>query len=168
MRVSAKVDYAVRAAVELAAAPDGGLVKAQAISDAQTIPLKFLENILQQLRQADLVESTRGPHGGHRLSRPAKEITLADVIRAVDGPLGVVAGHRPEDVDYAGSAKSLLDVWIAEAQLLGGGLYVSAFRQARKGDSWQALAIFGALIIIGEDYCEGSSIMQERSHAFAM
>ena len=113
MRVSAKVDYAVRAAVELAAAPDGGQVKAQAIAEAQDIPLKFLENILQQLRQADLVESTRGPHGGHRLSRPAGDIALADVIRAVDGPLGVVAGQRPEDVDYAGSAKPLLDVWIA-------------------------------------------------------
>src|SRR3954449_12238243 len=113
MRVSAKVDYAVRAAVELAAAPDGGPVKAQEIAATQDIPLKFLENILQQLRQADLVESTRGPHGGHRLARPASEIALADVVRAVDGPLGVVAGHRPEDVDYAGSAKSLLDVWIA-------------------------------------------------------
>jgi Rrf2 family protein len=113
VRVSAKVDYAVRAGVELAAAADSGPVKAQAIADAQAIPLKFLENILQQLRQADLVESTRGPHGGHRLSRPAAEIMLADVIRAVDGPLGVVAGQRPEDVHYAGSAKPLLDVWIA-------------------------------------------------------
>ena len=113
MRVSAKVDYAVRAAVELAAAPDGGPVKAQEIATTQDIPLKFLENILQQLRQADLVESTRGPHGGHRLARPAAEIALADVVRAVDGPLGVVAGHRPEDVAYEGSAKPLLDVWIA-------------------------------------------------------
>jgi len=113
VRVSAKVDYAVRAAVELAAAPDGNSVKAQAIADAQAIPLKFLENILQQLRQADLVESTRGPHGGHRLARPADEVSLADVVRAVDGPLGVVAGHRPEDVTYAGSAESLIEVWIA-------------------------------------------------------
>jgi Rrf2 family protein len=113
VRVSAKVDYAVRAAVELASSTDGEPVKAQAIAEAQSIPLKFLENILQQLRQADLVESTRGPHGGHRLARPAADIALADIIRAVDGPLGVVAGHRPEDVDYAGSAKPLIDVWIA-------------------------------------------------------
>ena len=113
MKVSAKVDYAVRAAVELAAASDDGPVKAQSISDAQAIPLKFLENILQQLRQADLVESTRGPHGGHRLARPAGEIAIADVIRAVDGPLGVVAGQRPEDVRYEGTAKPVLDVWIA-------------------------------------------------------
>jgi Rrf2 family protein len=113
VKVSAKVDYAVRAAVELAAASDAEPVKAQAISDAQAIPLKFLENILQQLRQADLVESTRGPHGGHRLARPAAEIAIADVIRAVDGPLGVVAGQRPEDVRYEGAAKPVLDVWIA-------------------------------------------------------
>jgi Rrf2 family protein len=113
VRVSAKVDYAVRAAVELAAAPKGEHVKAQAIAEAQDIPLKFLENILQQLKQADLVESTRGPHGGHRLSRPAGRIALADVVRAVDGPLGVVAGHRPEDVEYRGTAKPLIDVWIA-------------------------------------------------------
>jgi Rrf2 family protein len=113
VRVTAKVDYAVRAALELAAAPDGDQVKAQAIAEAQGIPLKFLENILQQLRQADLVESTRGPHGGHRLSRPPGEIAIADVIRAVDGPLGVVAGQRPEDVSYPGSAEALQEVWIA-------------------------------------------------------
>ena len=113
MRVSAKVDYAVRAAVELAAAPDAEPVKAQDIAEAQDIPLKFLENILQQLRQADLIESTRGPHGGHQLARPAGEVTLADVIRAVDGPLAGVAGQRPEDVSYGGNSAAMQDVWIA-------------------------------------------------------
>jgi Rrf2 family protein len=149
VRVSAKVDYAVRAAVELAAAPQGESVKAQAIAESQDIPLKFLENILQQLKQADLVESTRGPHGGHRLARPAGEIALADVIRAVDGPLGVVAGHRPEDVEYSGSAEPLIDVWIAVRaslrevlehvtleQVVSGRLPRSVGSLTRKPDAW--------------------------------
>jgi Rrf2 family protein len=132
VRVSAKADYAVRAAVELATAPDGP-VKAQAIAEAQEIPLKFLENILQQLRQADLVESTRGPHGGHRLSRPASQITVADVIRAVDGPLGVVAGQRPEDVDYNGSAEALRDVWVAVRSSMRGVLEHVTLEQVASG-----------------------------------
>ena len=84
MKVSAKVDYAVRAAVQLAAAEDGASTKADAIASAQDIPLKFLENILQGLRNGGLVTSRRGPDGGHALARPANEITLADVVRAID------------------------------------------------------------------------------------
>ena len=117
MRVSAKVDYAVRAAVELAAAQGGSdpsrPVKAEAISRAQDIPLKFLENILQGLRQAGIVESRRGPDGGHLLARPASEIALADIIRSIDGPLAGVGGRRPEDLAYVGSAEPLREVWIA-------------------------------------------------------
>ena len=117
MRVSAKVDYAVRACVELAVAQQGDAparpVKAEALARAQEIPLKFLENILQGLRQADIVESRRGPEGGHLLARPAAEISLADIIRAIDGPLAGVSGRRPEDVTFTGSAAPLLDVWIA-------------------------------------------------------
>lgn len=117
MRVSAKVDYAVRAAVELAAAqasPEAARpVKAEALARAQEIPLKFLENILQGLRQAGLIESRRGPDGGHLLARPASEIALADVIRAIDGPLAGVGGRRPEDLSYTGSAEPMRDVWIA-------------------------------------------------------
>ncbi len=117
MRVSAKVDYAVRASVELAAAQSGEdparPVKAEALARAQDIPLKFLENILQGLRQAGLVESRRGPDGGHLLARPAAEIALADIIRAIDGPLAGVGGRRPEELGFTGTAEPLRDVWIA-------------------------------------------------------
>jgi Rrf2 family protein len=111
------VDYAVRAAVELAAAQSGPdparPVKAEALSRAQGIPLKFLENILQGLRQAGVIESRRGPDGGHLLARPAAEIALADIIRAIDGPLAGVGGRRPEDLEFTGSAEPMRDVWIA-------------------------------------------------------
>jgi Rrf2 family protein len=117
VRVSAKVDYAVRACVELAVAQQGEEpvrpVKAEALARAQDIPLKFLENILQGLRQASIVESRRGPEGGHLLARPAAEISLADIIRAIDGPLAGVSGRRPEDVTFTGTAEPLRDVWIA-------------------------------------------------------
>ena len=104
MRVSAKADYAIRAAVELAAAGDGP-IKGERIAQAQEIPLNFLENILVDLRNAGLVASRRGAEGGYWLARPAGEITLADVIRAVDGPLANVRGVRSEQVEYDGSAE---------------------------------------------------------------
>jgi Rrf2 family protein len=118
MRVSAKADYAVRAAAELAAASvaskDGGSpMKGDNISQAQQIPLKFLENILVDLRQAGLVNSRRGPDGGYWLARPAAEITVADVIRAAEGPLASVRGEKPEDLTYEGAAAPLGEVWIA-------------------------------------------------------
>ena len=113
MRVSSKVDYAVRAAVELAAAEPGVNVKAEAIATAQGIPRKFLDNILQGLRQAGLVESRRGPDGGHRLAQPASEVTIADVIRAIDGPLANVGGQSPDELELKGSAAPLRDVWVA-------------------------------------------------------
>jgi Rrf2 family protein len=113
VRVSAKVDYAVRAAIELAASDDDGLVKAEAIASAQGIPRKFLDNILQQMRQAGIVESRRGPDGGHRLARPADEVTVADVIRAIDGPLANVGGRSPDAVDFPGPAERLREVWVA-------------------------------------------------------
>ncbi|WP_205699257.1 Rrf2 family transcriptional regulator [Conexibacter sp. SYSU D00693] len=113
MRVSAKTDYAVRAMLELTTAPDATPVKAEAIAEAQGIPAPFLQNILQTLRNGGLVESRRGQVGGHRLAKPPTEITVADVIRAVDGPLGQVAGRAPEDVAYDGSAEHLRDAWVA-------------------------------------------------------
>ena len=114
MKVSAKADYAVRAAAELAAAQDtGSLVRAETIATAQGIPQRFLENILSDLRHAGLVQSQRGAEGGHRLNRPAAEISVADIIRAVDGPLAAVRGERPESVTYAGPAEPLQRVWIA-------------------------------------------------------
>ena len=112
MRVSAKADYAVRAMVELAAAGDGP-VKGERLAQAQEIPLNFLENIMTDLRNAGLARSRRGADGGYWLGRPPEEITLADVIRAVDGPLAAVRGVRPEALSFGGAAKPLGEVWIA-------------------------------------------------------
>ncbi len=112
MRVSAKADYAIRAAVELAAAGPGP-VKGDRVAQAQEIPPNFLENILADLRNAGLVASKRGADGGYWLARPADEVTLADVIRAVDGPLANVRGLRSEQVAYQGSSERLRDVWVA-------------------------------------------------------
>ena len=113
MRVSAKTDYALRAAVELAAAPEGTPVKGERLATTQSIPLRFLENILLQLRHAGIVESRRGAEGGYRLARPAAEISLADVIRAIDGPLAGVSGRRPETLDFKGTTEPLREVWVA-------------------------------------------------------
>jgi Rrf2 family protein len=112
MRVSAKVDYALRALAELAAAPPGQPVKGEQLASAQEIPLNFLENILLELRRSELVASRRGADGGYWLGRPAAEISLADVGRAVEGPIASVRGNRPEDVTYTGAATALQDVWI--------------------------------------------------------
>ncbi len=112
MRVSAKADYALRAVIELAAG-DGRPVKGERIAQAQEIPLKFLENILGDLRHAGIVRSQRGVEGGYWLARPADEISVADVVRAVEGPIANVRGAGPESVEYLGSAAPLRDVWIA-------------------------------------------------------
>jgi Rrf2 family protein len=112
MRVSAKVDYAVRALLELAVAADGP-VKGERIAQAQEIPLKFLENILIDLRHANIVRAQRGAEGGYWLARPANEVTLGEIIRAVEGPLASVRGEPPEDVTYTGAAEHLRTVWVA-------------------------------------------------------
>ena len=112
VQVNAKVDYALRALAELAVA-EPGPTNAEAIARAQGIPPKFLENILLELRHAGLVISQRGAEGGYRLGLPANEITLADVIRVVDGTLANVRGLRPERLEYIGPASPLLHVWIA-------------------------------------------------------
>lgn len=112
VRVTAKVDYAVRAMVELAAAsPDP--VKGDAISTRQAIPFKFLENILAELRRAGMVSSQRGTEGGYWLSVPAETITVADIVRAIEGPLANVRGEPPESLEYAGPALALQRVWLA-------------------------------------------------------
>ena len=113
MRISAKADYAVRAAVELAAASDDKPVKAERIATAQEIPLNFLENILGELRHAGIVRSHRGAEGGFRLAKGADQITIADVIRAVEGPLASVRGGPPEESSYGGASEALPRVWIA-------------------------------------------------------
>ena len=123
MRVSAKTDYALRAAVELAAAHgDGTPVKGERLATTQSIPLRFLENILLQLRHAGIVESRRGADGGYKLARPPSEVTLADVIRAIDGPLAGVSGARPETLEFSGVAEPMRDVWIAVRASLRGVL----------------------------------------------
>lgn len=113
MRISAKADYAVRAAAELAAAERQGPMKAEQIAAAQEIPLNFLLNILSELRRAKIVQSHRGAGGGFRLARDPSEITIADVIRAVEGPLANVHESRPDQLEYPGPAAGLREVWIA-------------------------------------------------------
>jgi Rrf2 family protein len=120
VRISAKADYAVRAAIELAAAADDRPVRAEQIATAQGIPLNFLENILGELRHAGIVRSQRGPEGGFRLGKPAHAVSIADVIRAVEGPLATVRGGPPEESSYAGAAAELPRVWIAVRQSLRG------------------------------------------------
>jgi Rrf2 family protein len=114
VRISAKADYAVRAAAELAAAePQGRPLKGEQIAAAQGIPKKFLENILGDLRHAGLVRTRRGAEGGYALNRPAGEISVAEVLRAVEGPLAAVQGVRPESLRYGGAAARLPEVWVA-------------------------------------------------------
>jgi Rrf2 family protein len=150
MRVSAKVDYALRACVELAVAAGDGPVKGERIAQAQGVPLKFLENILLDLRHAGLVHSQRGAEGGYWLARPAAAVSLADVIRAVEGPIANVRGVRPEQVEYDGAARPLQDVWIALrasmravledvtlADLAAGRLPEPVLELTRSADAWQ-------------------------------
>ncbi len=113
MHVTAKADYAVRAVVELAQSSHESPRKVDEIARAQSIPVSFLENILTQLRSSGIVRSQRGPEGGYWLARPPDQVNLADIIRAVEGPLVGVRGQRPEEIEYVGSAEALQQVWIA-------------------------------------------------------
>jgi len=150
MRVSAKVDYALRALTELAASPPG-YVKAERLATVQEIPLKFLENILGELRQDGLVRSQRGAEGGYWLARPAKEITIADIIRAVEGPLASVRGESPGSLEFHGSAEPLGKLWVAVranlrevlesvtvADIAGGKLPQPIEQIASDPDAWAA------------------------------
>jgi Rrf2 family protein len=113
VRVSAKVDYALRAAIELAALENEWPVKGERLASGQGIPLRFMENILGELRQAGIVASKRGAEGGYLLARPPGEIALADVIRAVDGPLANIGGLRPDQLSYDGTATPMKEIWVA-------------------------------------------------------
>jgi Rrf2 family protein len=134
MRVSAKVDYAVRAAVELAATGDDHWVKAESIAEAQGIPRKFLDNILQGLRQSGIVESRRGPEGGHRLAQPPDEVAIADIIRAIDGPMANVGGRSPDSVKFPGAAAPLREVWVAVRATLRSVLEEVTLADVASGD----------------------------------
>jgi Rrf2 family protein len=113
MHVTAKADYAARAVVELASGSQESPRKVDDVAQAQAIPVSFLENILTQLRSSGVVRSQRGPEGGYWLAKPAEEVSLAQVIRAVEGPLVGVRGQRPEEIEYIGSAEALQKVWVA-------------------------------------------------------
>jgi Rrf2 family protein len=113
MHVTAKADYAVRAVIELSGSSHDSPRKVDEVAKAQNIPVSFLENILTQLRSAGVVRSQRGPEGGYWLAHPPEDVNLAQVIRAVEGPLVGVRGQRPEEVEYVGSAESLNQVWVA-------------------------------------------------------
>jgi Rrf2 family protein len=113
VHISARVDYATRALVALAAAPAGTGLKGETIASEQRLPKKFVENILGDLRRGGFVTSQRGNVGGYRLARPAHEIALADVFRSLEGPLAEVRGVRPEQATYEGPAEHLLDAWVA-------------------------------------------------------
>lgn len=121
MKVTAKADYAVRAVLVLAAA-DGELVKADLVAEAQQIPRHFLDNILNDLRRAGIVATQRGAEGGSRLARAAKDISIADVMRAIEGPLAAVRDVRPEALEYDGAAERLPEVWVAVRAALRGVL----------------------------------------------
>ena len=152
MRITAKADYAVRAAAELAAAePGGALMKGEQLARSQSIPQNFLENILTELRRAGIVRTRRGADGGYQLARPAAEITVADVLRAVEGPLAAVQGNRPESLEYTGAAAHLPEVWVALranlrsvlehvtlADLASGKLPPVVKERTRIKDSWRA------------------------------
>jgi Rrf2 family protein len=149
VRISAKADYAVRALAELAADDSGGPVKGETLATGQDIPLNFLENILRELRHAGIVRTQRGAEGGYLLARAPSTITLAEILRAVEGPLAAVQGTRPDQLEYDGPAASLVDVWIAVraslrsvlekvtlADLAQGKLPASVRRLAAQPDAW--------------------------------
>lgn len=121
MRVSAKADYAVRAAAELAAA-EAGPIKGERLADAQDIPLQFLEHILLELKHAGIVRARRGAKGGYWLARPADDVTIAEIIRAVEGPIANVQSLPPEEIVYSGNSEHLQTVWIAVRASLRGVL----------------------------------------------
>jgi len=150
MHVTAKADYAVRAVIELADSSQSAPRKVDDVAKAQGIPVSFLENILTQLRSAGVVRSQRGPEGGYWLAQPADEVNLAQIIRAVEGPLVGIRGQRPEEIEYVGSAESLQQVWVAVranlrkvlehvtvAEVASGKLPKDVIALTRQEEAWQ-------------------------------
>lgn len=142
MHVSAKADYAVRALVELTArtATQPGYVTVEMLAVEQDLPVKFLETIFTELRKDGVVISRRGVDGGYRLARPPAEISVADIIRAVDGPLAAVRGLRPEDTEYDGAAQALPRVWVALRAAVRGVLEGVTLLDLVSGDLPDAIA----------------------------
>jgi Rrf2 family protein len=150
MRVSAKSDYALRALIEIASRADQAPVSAEQLGKAQDIPHGFLQAILADLRRAGILVSQRGQSGGWRYAGRPGDVSVADVIRAVDGPLVSVYGLRPEAVDYDDTAAVLQHVWIAArrslrdvfeqvsiAQLAAGDLPDAVTSRTADEDAWQ-------------------------------
>jgi Rrf2 family protein len=150
MRVSAKADYAVRAAAELAAAEEGP-IKGERLAEAQDIPLQFLEHILLELKHHGIIRARRGAKGGYWLAKPADEVTVAEIVRAVEGPIAHVQSTPPEAIEYKGNAKHLQEVWIAVraslrevleettlADLVSGNLPTKVAELAAAPDAWAA------------------------------
>jgi Rrf2 family protein len=148
VRVSAKVDYAVRAAAELAAAKEGP-IKGERLAESQDIPLQFLEHILLELKHHGIVRARRGAKGGYWLAKPPDTVTIADVVRAVEGPIADVQSAPPESIEYRGNAEHLKEVWIAVranlravlehvtlAELVGGELPAIVESLAAEPDAW--------------------------------
>jgi Rrf2 family protein len=134
VRISAKADYAVRATIELAVSPDGSPVKGTKLAEAQDIPLQFLEHILLDLKRSGIVRTKRGARGGYWLAQPADTITVADIIRAVEGPLAYIQDLPPEETRYEGAATHLRDVWIAVRQTLREVLEQTTIQQIASGE----------------------------------
>lgn len=143
MNVTARADYAVRALLVLAIA-ETELVKADTVAAAQDIPRHFLDNILADLRRAALVSTQRGAEGGSRLARPADQITLAQVMRAIEGPLAAVRDVRPEALAYSEPAGRLPDVWVAVRAALRGVLEHVTIAQIASGELPEAVTTLTA------------------------
>jgi Rrf2 family protein len=139
MRVSTKSDYALRALIEMARTDDAVPVSAEELGRRQDIPRGFLQAILADLRKADIVVSQRGQAGGWRLAKSPAEVSVADVIRAVDGPLVSVYGLRPESVSYKDSAEVLQHVWIAARRALRDVFEEVSIRQLAEADLPEAV-----------------------------
>jgi Rrf2 family protein len=149
VQISARGEYAVRATLELAAAYPSTL-SAQALADAQELPRKFLEAILADLRRGGVVLSVRGAEGGYSLTRPPQQTHIGDVLRAVEGPLAGVRGHRPEQTSYSGTAEHLPTLWVAVraairnvvdevslSDMLAGDLPEAVLALTKAPDAWQ-------------------------------
>ena len=137
MYISARVDYAMRALLELAAAQrenPRALLKGDAIAEKHVIPTKFLVGVLTTLRTAGILQSMRGRDGGFRLAKPAADIRVADVMRALEGPLAEVRGERPEETEYLGAAEHLRDLWIATRVALRSVLETTSLADIENGN----------------------------------
>jgi Rrf2 family protein len=134
VRISAKADYAVRATLELARSPDGKPVKGTKLAEAQDIPLQFLEHILLDLKRAGIVRTKRGARGGYWLAQPPATVSVADIIRSVEGPLAYIQDVPPEETKYDGPAENLRDVWIAVRQTLREVLEQTSLEQIASGE----------------------------------